>query len=264
MSEPTFGRDTSWFADLLLQQPSDYRTSEQSIRPTSNRHRLYSGLAGFLALGLVGGALGAAGAFYLSNLPVITATDNELRERAVAVAQRVQNLELENNRQREANSQLQDFTLPDLDGTLAKQIASAKADGGYAPLVGKGLTVTVTNPEALHESKVMDSDLQVLTNGLFAAGATGVSINGVRLTSSSAIREAAGVILIDFRAVSSPYVISAVGDNLRFELEESVAWVWLEDLRTNYSIDVQIEVRKKISLPAGRIAPLDHAERVNQ
>jgi uncharacterized protein YlxW (UPF0749 family) len=49
-------------------------------------------------------------------------------------------------------------------------------------------------------------------NALWASGAEAVSINGQRLGPTSAIRFAGEAVLVDFRPVSNPYQVSAVGD----------------------------------------------------
>ena len=49
--------------------------------------------------------------------------------------------------------------------------------------------------------QVLDSDVQRAVNGLWAAGAEAVSVNGSRLTARSAIRSAAGAILVAEQAV---------------------------------------------------------------
>ena len=51
-----------------------------------------------------------------------------------------------------------------------------------------------------------------MVNSLWAAGAEAVSINGQRLGPTTAIRFAGEAVLVDFRPVTSPYEISAIGD----------------------------------------------------
>jgi uncharacterized protein YlxW (UPF0749 family) len=60
--------------------------------------------------------------------------------------------------------------------------------------------------------RVQDGDLQLVVNALWAAGAEAVSINGQRLGPTTAIRFAGEAVLVDFRPVTNPYEISAIGD----------------------------------------------------
>ena len=112
-------------------------------------------------------------------------------------------------------------------GQLADQIQLLGIVSGSLAVQGPGLRVTVddapgsaasprrtpTRPEAAaDQGRVQDRDLQTVVNGLWASGAEAISINGQRLTALSAIRSAGQAILVDFRPLSPPYVISAIGD----------------------------------------------------
>lgn len=85
---------------------------------------------------------------------------------------------------------------------------------GVAPVTGPGIRVAVDDsPVASTDAeRVLDKDLQHLVNGLWEVGAEAIAINGQRLTTLSAIRQAGGAITVNFRNVPAPYVISAVGD----------------------------------------------------
>ena len=60
--------------------------------------------------------------------------------------------------------------------------------------------------------RVLDIDLQVLANGLWQAGAEAVSINGHRLSDLTAIRSAGDAITVDYRSLTRPYRVEAIGD----------------------------------------------------
>jgi uncharacterized protein YlxW (UPF0749 family) len=94
---------------------------------------------------------------------------------------------------------------------------------GLGKVHGPGITVTVADgPPAVDPltgkptgaatpERIQDRDLQDLVNALWAAGAEAVSINDQRLWAASAIRSAGEAVLVDFKPVASPYVLSAVG-----------------------------------------------------
>lgn len=105
--------------------------------------------------------------------------------------------------------------------------ALARAERGAAavPVTGPGLLVTLANaaPNADDDpvgggteqdprGMVRDGDLQLVVNALWAAGAEAVSINDQRLGATSAIRFAGEAVLVDFRPVTNPYLIRAIGD----------------------------------------------------
>jgi len=96
---------------------------------------------------------------------------------------------------------------------------------GTVPVTGPGLLVTLADAEADAEDdpvggdaeadprgRIRDDDIQVVVNALWAAGAEAVSINGQRLSPTTAIRFAGEAVLVDFRPVTNPYEISAIGD----------------------------------------------------
>ena len=80
---------------------------------------------------------------------------------------------------------------------------------------GPGITVTVS-PTVLGDaganSGVADSDLRILVNGLWYAGAEAVAVNGRRIGSLTSIRYAAGVIKVNYAGIAAPYVVTAIGD----------------------------------------------------
>lgn len=69
------------------------------------------------------------------------------------------------------------------------------------------------------DGRVQDRDVQDVVNGLWVAGAEAISVNGVRLTALTAIRSAGEAILVDFRLLSPPYVVRAIGAPAELELE---------------------------------------------
>jgi uncharacterized protein YlxW (UPF0749 family) len=105
------------------------------------------------------------------------------------------------------------------------RLADAELGAAAVPVTGPGLLVTLANaaPEADDDpvggtteddprGKVRDGDLQLVVNALWAAGAEAVSINDQRLGTTSAIRFAGEAVLVDFRPVTNPYEVRAIGD----------------------------------------------------
>jgi uncharacterized protein YlxW (UPF0749 family) len=105
------------------------------------------------------------------------------------------------------------------------ELARAEQGAAAVAVSGPGLLVTLANadPKANQDpvggtteedagGRVRDGDLQQVVNALWAAGAEAVSINGQRLGPTSAIRFAGEAVLVDFRPVTNPYEIKAIGD----------------------------------------------------
>lgn len=108
--------------------------------------------------------------------------------------------------------------------SLAAQVAALELATGQTGVSGPGLVVTLNdaaNADAgsgtgrggqLGDGRIYDRDLQDVANALWAAGAEAVSVNGQRLTALTAIRSAGEAVLVDFRPLSPPYRLSAIGD----------------------------------------------------
>jgi uncharacterized protein YlxW (UPF0749 family) len=102
------------------------------------------------------------------------------------------------------------------------------------------------------DGKVLSKDLQVVVNGLWEAGAEAVAVNGQRLTSQSAIRFAGEAILVNFRPLTRPYTITAIGgpNALQSGFAESDAGSYLRALQDNYGIRASMDAVKSLTLPA--------------
>lgn len=106
--------------------------------------------------------------------------------------------------------------------TLADQVAALGRQAGELAVTGPGVELTLQDaPDQARqgdgsgqpsEGRVMDRDLQIVVNGLWGAGAEAVAVNGLRLTSVSAIRAAGQAVLVDLQPLVPPYRIQAIGD----------------------------------------------------
>ncbi|GAC1324880.1 MAG: DUF881 domain-containing protein [Mycobacteriales bacterium] len=107
-----------------------------------------------------------------------------------------------------------------------------------------------TTPAA--NGRVLDRDLQDVVNALWAAGAEAVAVGDQRLTVQSAIRSAGDAILVDFRPVSSPYVVSAVGDPVRLEADfaASATARRLHSFTSAYGLGFTVRRADRVGLPA--------------
>lgn len=138
--------------------------------------------------------------------------------------------------------------------TVQARLDELGATAGSAAVRGAGVRVVVDNSaDGKPEGEVLDTDLQQLVNGLWQAGAQAVAVNGQRLTTLSAIRTAGQAITVNYRSLSPPYVVSAIGDGDRLPagLLETAAGQTFADLRNNFGVRFEVEARDELSLPAG-------------
>ncbi len=122
---------------------------------------------------------------------------------------------------------------------------------GTAGLVGPGLTVTLDDAPGAQTApmnRVLDRDLQLVVNALWKLGATGIAINGQRLTAQSAIRSAGESILVNYRPVLPPYRVEAIGTSTR-PTDDDLQTI-LDSLHEAYGL-VSSVATGDIALPAG-------------
>lgn len=160
------------------------------------------------------------------------------------------------------------------------RLAIAARGAATVAVTGPGLQVTLGNaaadadsdpvggsPEIAAAGLVQDGDLQLVVNALWAAGAEAISINGQRLGPTTAIRQAGGAILVEFRPVASPYEVSAIGDpdDLANGFLSSPEATYVAGLERDYGLTFQYARAEELSLPAATAVelraarPLDRA-----
>jgi uncharacterized protein YlxW (UPF0749 family) len=132
------------------------------------------------------------------------------------------------------------------------------AKAGTLPVRGPGVRLVADNApgSATAQSEVLDSDLQKLVNGLWAAGAEAIALNGQRLTTLSTIRLAGGAITVNARSLRRPYVVTAIGDEdtlpARFA-ETSGGQAWL-DLQREVGLRLSISPVSSLRLPGTEVS----------
>jgi uncharacterized protein YlxW (UPF0749 family) len=140
------------------------------------------------------------------------------------------------------------------DEAAARRSAELAAQAGTVALRGRGLVVKLSDsdrdpddPEESGAYRIHDTDLQLVVNALFAAGAEAVAVNDSRLVATSPIRAAGDTIIVNFRPLSPPYRVVAIGaDRKRFE-ESTIArrfdrWTRLFGLGFSVDADDDLEV----------------------
>ncbi len=146
---------------------------------------------------------------------------------------------------------------------LSSRIQRLGVSAGTVAVTGPGVEVVTDDaPGATTQSgKVLDVDLQTLVNGLWASGAEAVAINGNRLSSLTAIRAAGEAITVDYRSLTPPYVIDAIGDPdtlpARF-IDTQSGQTWL-DLEANFGIRFDMSPKENLTLPADPAVDLSFA-----
>lgn len=157
-----------------------------------------------------------------------------------------------------------------LSGSHAARLRELEAATGLARVRGDGVVVrvsdapsetdVVTGAGGTNLGRVLDRDLQHIANALWSAGAEAIAINGQRLTSTSTIRLAGSAILVDFRPVTGPYEVSAVGpDRMRERFQDSPTARLLRRLASEHGMGFGVRSVDDLTLPAAGEPQLRYA-----
>lgn len=142
--------------------------------------------------------------------------------------------------------------------TTVQTPISIMALAGYKPLSGAGLRVTLSDGDTTAfdpktapfiKGIVHDFDILNLVNELRGAGATGIAVNGVRLTNQSAIRAIGPTITIERHELKAPFVVEAIGNGALIQKLLQAKQSLLEQMRDS-GIKTQIKVLSQLTLKA--------------
>ena len=112
---------------------------------------------------------------------------------------------------------------------------------------------------------ILDRDLQLVVNSLWASGAEAISVGGVRIGPNVTIRQAGGGILVDNQPISSPYVDSRgrtaardAGGVRPQPRPAAAAACW----RASYGVGVTVSAGDGLTLPAGSVRDINFAKQI--
>jgi uncharacterized protein YlxW (UPF0749 family) len=159
------------------------------------------------------------------------------------------------------------------------ELDDAETAAAAVPVTGPGLLVTLADAEPNADAdpvggageedargQVHDGDLQLVVNALWAAGAEAVSINERRLGPTTAIRFAGEAVLVDFRPVTNPYLVSAIGDpeTLRNRFLASPEVIALAQVSQSFGLRFEFAQEDELFVPAGSSPELRTATPVTE
>ena len=147
------------------------------------------------------------------------------------------------------------------------RLRTAEFAAGTTAVQGPGLRVVIGNPPVAASSTaagrrgttgissaalLTDTDVRAVVNELWSAGAEAVAVDDVRLTPTSAIRFAGQAVLVDFRPVTAPYTITAIGaaDVLSADFTASPVADRMRTLSSAYRFVFTTSQEASVHLPA--------------
>lgn len=203
-------------------------------------------MGGFgLLVGLsLGGTLRAA--------PQVQAERADLVARVGAASGKVAELQQRRAALAKENRNLAD-AVNQADPATAAELARLGAVAGSGAVKGSGVVVVVDDGEDNdQQARVVDADLRQLVNQLWRSGAEAIAINGHRLSSRTAIRGAGDAITVDYRSLTRPYRVEAIGDGAAMisEFPGSSGGQWWSYLQQNYGVSFELTRSGNLELAA--------------
>jgi uncharacterized protein YlxW (UPF0749 family) len=160
---------------------------------------------------------------------------------------------------------------------LLGELDQANFAAAATPVIGPGLTITVTDPgvskdlsdvskQRVEGSRqvILDRDLQLAVNSLWVSGAEAISVGGVRIGPNVTLRQAGGGILVDNQPISSPYVILALGPPHAMQdvFDRSPGLQRLRLLEASYGVVVHVSAGDGLALPAASTRDVNFAKQI--
>lgn len=154
---------------------------------------------------------------------------------------------------------------PELAGDRTSTVEALRLSDGGVAVTGPGLRFVLddapstdpadgSDPRAKvnDDGRVQSRDMQIVVNALWAAGAEAVAVNGQRLTSRTAIRFAGDAILVNFRPLTRPYTVEAIGDReaMQARFAAGPGGAYLTGLQQNFGIQASTETADELTLPS--------------
>ena len=221
---PVPDRVTMPLLDLVTREAvdEDYvhaarRRAAGGVPPTSQRTRMRGAAVATVLFGLL---IALAAVQTARNADVREASRDALinriderQQELASMGERIQSLRRQNDDLQSTNSRVR--------GQLAEatvQLHGLQLGTGFVAVSGPGLRITVSdNPDGSSDGRVRASDLRLLVNGLWRAGAEAIAINGRRLSAISAIVNSNISVQLNRLPLTPPYVVSAIGSDTMAE-----------------------------------------------
>lgn len=239
----------------------DYAVVARRGEQSSRRRLLLA-----ITLVAVGALLAIAAVQNVRTAPVRATERQELIERIEAATARQDEVRGQVVDRQAEIRRLQETVLggDERDVELREELARLEVRSAAVPVHGPGVVITVDDGSGEDpKGRVIDMDLQQLVNGLWQAGAEAIAINGHRISSRTAIRGAGDAITVNYRSLTRPYRVEAIGDprSLESRYVETAGGIWWSGLVQNYGMRHEVATVKDITLSGDAGLALRHAKK---
>jgi uncharacterized protein YlxW (UPF0749 family) len=148
-------------------------------------------------------------------------------------------------------------------GAQQKRATSELDNAGLVAVRGSGLTVTLNDAPRLGDGAipkgataddivVHQQDVQAVVNSMWAGGGEAMTIMGIRVVSTSAVRCVGNTLLLQGRVYSPPFVITAIGDpsSMRRALNSSQGVSLFRQAAAAWGLGYEVRNEGDVTLPA--------------
>ena len=153
-------------------------------------------------------------------------------------------LEDVNKRIEEYNKKIQDNE--EASELVEEELKESNVLVGKTDVEGEGVIITINSTD---ESPIYAGTLLTLVNELRYAGAEAISINEVRVLSSTAIVDLSSYISVNGQRLEAPYVIKAIGDKEYLSSILNLKGSGFIDIYKSEGKDITMEKSNKVKIP---------------
>ena len=131
---------------------------------------------------------------------------------------------------------------------LEKELLQSQILLGTTNVTGEGIVITLEDTE---EAVIQASDLLELVNELRDAGAEAISINGIRVLSTTDIVDIVNryILIKPKQRISSPYVVKAIGNQTYLVSTLSIKNTGYIDAHKSSGQSIKVEKQKNVTIP---------------
>lgn len=144
-------------------------------------------------------------------------------------------------------------------GPEVPDLSRVRALAGLVALEGPGLTVTLDDSSLpaspsgnVNDLVIHSGDVQAVANGLWAAGAEALSVNGQRVMPTSALTCVGNTLLINGTVHSPPFRFTALGRALRARFLADPLVKRFEGDADRFELGFKVEETDRVRVPAYR------------
>ncbi|MGH4140959.1 DUF881 domain-containing protein [Clostridium sp.] len=184
-----------------------------------------------------------------SNTPEIITENEQLKKSKVELQKKIDELETKTVEYETAAKGRDEES-----GVLYKELEETRILTGGTEVKGEGITIYITPKSDIfgsspEDQRINDTDLVLIVNTLNAADAEAISINDIRLTTRSGIRNAGNAIIINDERISysKRVTVKAIGN--KGLLEGAISFAGAIPQSLNETCTITMEESDKIIIP---------------